>query len=175
MIPPDACTFTDGAVQPPSFGEVPVASTRMDPTRIVAPACAYKGISDGVNVSHVPVPNTSGKESSPITRCCACASDTEASRHAQQMSTMLALRLHPRFAEELMSPKRMVGLVLVAIGMVILLWGGVFWTDRDTIVDAGPLEIQTEDREGVALPPIIGALALVGGVILVLIPSRRRI
>jgi uncharacterized membrane protein len=91
------------------------------------------------------------------------------------MSTMLALRLHSRFAEELMSARRMVGLVLVAIGMVILLWGGVFWTDRDTIVDAGPLEVQTEDREGVALPPIVGALALVAGVILVLIPSRRRI
>ena len=74
-----------------------------------------------------------------------------------------------------MSARRMVGLVLVAIGMVILLWGGVFWTDRDTIVDAGPLEVQTEDREGVALPPIVGALALVAGVILVLIPSRRRI
>ena len=74
-----------------------------------------------------------------------------------------------------MSARRIVGLVLIAIGMVILLWGGVFWTDRDTIVDAGPIEVQTENREGVSLPPILGALALVGGVILVLVPSRRSV
>ena len=74
-----------------------------------------------------------------------------------------------------MSPRRIAGLVLVAFGMVVLLWGGIFWTDRDTILDAGPLEVQTEEREGMSLPPILGAVALVAGVILVLIPSRRSI
>ena len=73
-----------------------------------------------------------------------------------------------------MSPRRIVGLALVAIGMVILLWGGIFWTDKDTIVDAGPLEVQTTKREGVALPPLLGAAAVVGGIVLVLVPTRRR-
>lgn len=73
-----------------------------------------------------------------------------------------------------MSVTRIVGLVLVAIGIVALLWGGVFWTDRDTVVDAGPLQIQTEETEGFALPPVLGGIALVAGIVLVLIPSRRR-
>ena len=38
-----------------------------------------------------------------------------------------------------MNGRRVVGLVLVAVGMIVLLWGGVFWTDRDTVLDAGPL------------------------------------
>jgi hypothetical protein len=73
-----------------------------------------------------------------------------------------------------MSPRRIIGLTLVALGMVILLWGGIFWTDRDTVVNTGALEVQRKTRKGVALPPIVGGVVLVGGIILVLIPSRRR-
>ena len=73
-----------------------------------------------------------------------------------------------------MSARRIVGLALVAIGMVILLWGGIFWRDRDTVVDAGPLKVETSERNGVALPPIVGAGVLIAGIILVLVPTGRR-
>ena len=72
-----------------------------------------------------------------------------------------------------MSPRTFIWLTLVALGMVILLWGGVFWTDRDTIVNTGALEVKTNERRGVALPPIVGGVVLVSGIILALIPSRR--
>ena len=86
----------------------------------------------------------------------------------------MVLRLHPPPTEELMSPTRIIGLTLVALGMVIFLWGGVFWTDTDTIVNTGAVELQTKERRGVALPPIVGGVVLVTGIILALIPSRRR-
>ena len=70
------------------------------------------------------------------------------------------------------SVRQIVGMVLVVIGIVALVWGGVFWTDRDTVVDAGPLEIATENREGVALPPVVGVLSLVAGAVLLLLPKR---
>ena len=73
-----------------------------------------------------------------------------------------------------MSAKRVIGLVLVIVGIVALVWGGVFWTDRDTVLDAGPLEVTTEEQEGVALPPILGVIALVGGIVLLVVPERRR-
>jgi uncharacterized membrane protein YidH (DUF202 family) len=76
------------------------------------------------------------------------------------------------FAEENVSIRQGVGLVLVVIGIVALVWGGVFWTDRDTILDAGPLEIATENRDGVAVPPVLGAIALVAGVVLLILPRR---
>ena len=69
----------------------------------------------------------------------------------------------------------MVGLVLIVIGIVALVWGGVFWTDRDTVVDAGPLQIETQEQEGIALPPVLGAVALIGGIILLVIPARVRV
>ena len=74
-----------------------------------------------------------------------------------------------------MSLRRVIGLVLIVIGIVALVWGGVFWTDRDTIVDAGPLQISKEDRNGVALPPILGVISLVGGIALLALPDRRRV
>ena len=74
-----------------------------------------------------------------------------------------------------MNMRRMVGLVLIVIGIVALVWGGVFWTDRDTVVDAGPLQIETQEREGIALPPLLGAAALIGGIILMVIPARIRV
>ena len=74
-----------------------------------------------------------------------------------------------------MSTRQIVGLGLVIIGIVALVWDGVFWTDRDTVIDAGPLEVTTEEREGVALPPVLGVIALVGGIVLLAIPRRARV
>lgn len=74
-----------------------------------------------------------------------------------------------------MTPRRIVGIVLVVVGIVALVWGGVFWTDRETVLDAGPFEITTQEREGVRLPPVLGVIALIGGIILLAIPDRRRV
>ena len=74
-----------------------------------------------------------------------------------------------------MALRRIVGLVLIALGVVVLFWGGLFWTDRDKIVDAGPLEITRQENKGVAVPPIVGGLVLVGGIVLLVLPDRRRV
>ena len=73
-----------------------------------------------------------------------------------------------------MNARRVIGLVLVIVGIVALAWGGVFWNDKDTILDAGPLEVTTTEREGVAIPPVLGIIAIVGGAVLLLVPDRRR-
>jgi drug/metabolite transporter (DMT)-like permease len=73
-----------------------------------------------------------------------------------------------------MTTKRIVGLVLVVIGIVTLVWGGVFWTDRDTVFEAGPVAIESAEREGVSLPPVLGIISLIGGIVLLAIPSRTR-
>jgi uncharacterized membrane protein YidH (DUF202 family) len=74
-----------------------------------------------------------------------------------------------------MNARRVIGLVLVIVGIVALAWGGVFWNDEDTILDAGPLEVTTTEREGVAIPPVLGIIAIVGGAVLLLVPDRRRV
>jgi uncharacterized membrane protein YidH (DUF202 family) len=59
------------------------------------------------------------------------------------------------------------GVVLVVIGLVALIYGGVSWTRKDTVVDAGPIEITTDKTESLALPPLVGIALLAGGVALI--------
>ena len=74
-----------------------------------------------------------------------------------------------------MTAKRIIGAVLVVIGMISLLWGGISWTQEETIVDIGPIEARAEERETIPLPPILGGVALAAGAVLMLWPSRRRV
>ena len=73
-----------------------------------------------------------------------------------------------------MSLRRIVGIVLIVVGIVALVWGGVFWNNTETVFEAGPLEVESTEREGVALPPVLGVIALIGGIVLVALPNRAR-
>jgi hypothetical protein len=58
------------------------------------------------------------------------------------------------------------GVVLIVLGLVGLIWGGFSYTTRKTVVDIGPIHATRDQTHNIPLPPIIGALALVGGVVL---------
>lgn len=73
------------------------------------------------------------------------------------------------------SARRIAGAVLVAFGIIALLWGGISWTERETIVDIGPIEATAEERETIPLPPVLGGIALAAGALLLFLPSRRRV
>ena len=73
-----------------------------------------------------------------------------------------------------MTMRRIVGLALIVIGLVALASGGVTWTRREKVIDAGPVQISRDKHERVSLPPVLGIVALVGGIVLVAIPSRAR-
>lgn len=59
------------------------------------------------------------------------------------------------------------GVILIVLGVVGLAWGGFSYTTREKIIDIGPIQATQEKKHVVPLPPIAGALALIGGVILV--------
>lgn len=64
------------------------------------------------------------------------------------------------------------GLVLVVIGLVGLVYGGVQWTQRDKVVDLGPIEVTQTEHKSVPIPPIAGAVCVVAGAI-ILAAGRR--
>ena len=67
---------------------------------------------------------------------------------------------------------RLIGIVLIVLGIVGLLWGGISWTSEETVADLGPVEINTEERDSLPIPPIAGAVLVVAGVG-VLIAAKR--
>lgn len=74
-----------------------------------------------------------------------------------------------------MTVRYVVGALLVVIGLVSLLLGGFRWTREKTVVDVGPLKATTEEHKTLPIPPVVGALVLLGGIVVLVVPSRRRV
>lgn len=73
-----------------------------------------------------------------------------------------------------MTARRIAGVVLIVLGLVGVLYGGISWTRDKTIVDVGPIKATTETRQVIPFPPLAGGIALVAGVVLLVMPGRRR-
>ncbi len=70
---------------------------------------------------------------------------------------------------------KLIGIVLIVLGVIGLVAGGISWTEREKVVDLGPLEVTTENRESIPLPPVIGGLLLVAGVVLLVANGRKTV
>ena len=69
---------------------------------------------------------------------------------------------------------KIVGVVLIVVGVIALAYGGITYTKREKVLDIGPIEATAERRETIPLPPLLGGLALAGGIVLLIVGSRRR-
>ncbi len=72
-----------------------------------------------------------------------------------------------------MKPAGIVGIILIAIGIIALAYGGFSYTKREKILDAGPLQVSADREKTVPFPPILGGICLVGGIILVVVGNRK--
>ena len=72
-----------------------------------------------------------------------------------------------------MKPVTLVGAVLIILGVLALAYQGITYTTREKVLDIGPLKASVDKQKSIPLPPIIGALALAGGVVLVFIGARK--
>jgi len=65
------------------------------------------------------------------------------------------------------------GVVLIALGLIGLIWGGFSYTTRQRVADIGPLHASRDKTHTVPLPPLLGAASLVGGVVLLVAGKSR--
>ncbi len=66
-----------------------------------------------------------------------------------------------------------IAIVLIVIGVVSLAYQGITYTTREKIIDIGPIKATAEREKTIPLPPLLGGLALAGGVILLVVAARR--
>jgi drug/metabolite transporter (DMT)-like permease len=72
-----------------------------------------------------------------------------------------------------MSAQKIVGILLLAAGILALVYGGFSYTKETHEAQLGPLELSVEEKERVNLPVWAGAAAVVGGILLLVLDRRR--
>lgn len=73
-----------------------------------------------------------------------------------------------------MSAKTIIGIALLVLGVLAMAYQGFSYTVPKKAVDLGPIQVTRQERHTVPLPPILGALALLGGIaVLVLDRSSK--
>ena len=70
---------------------------------------------------------------------------------------------------------KLIGIVLIIVGVLGLAYGGFTYTKREKVIDLGPLQVNTETQKTVPIAPLAGVAALVGGIALVFAGSRTRV
>ena len=66
-----------------------------------------------------------------------------------------------------------VAIILIAIGIVAFAYQGITYTTREKVVDFGPIQVTTEKTKTLPLPPIVGAVTLVGGIVLLVMGRKN--
>ena len=70
---------------------------------------------------------------------------------------------------------KLIGMVLIVVGVLALAFGGFQYTTRERVVDLGPLKVDADKQHSVPIAPIAGVAALVGGIVMVMAGSKNRV
>ena len=73
-----------------------------------------------------------------------------------------------------MKPIIWVGILLIVLGGLALAYQGFNYTHREKVMDVGPMHVTREDHDRVSIPPILGGLALAGGIALIVVGGKKR-
>ena len=72
-----------------------------------------------------------------------------------------------------MKPGTIIGIILIVIGIAGFAMGGFSFTQKEKVLDVGPVEATADDKKTVGIPPLLAGIALVSGVVLVAVSARK--
>lgn len=72
-----------------------------------------------------------------------------------------------------MKTSTIIAIILIIIGIVAFGYQGITYTTKEKVVDLGPLQMTAETTKTLPLPPIVGAITLVGGIVLLFAGTRK--
>lgn len=73
-----------------------------------------------------------------------------------------------------MKPISLAGIVLIVLGALALAYQGITYTHREKVLDVGPIHATKDTEEQIPVPPILGGLALIGGIALLVAGARQK-
>lgn len=72
-----------------------------------------------------------------------------------------------------MKPTMLIGILLIVVALAAFAYQGISFTTRENVVDLGPLQVTADKTRTLPLPPIVGAVALIGGLGLLVIGNKK--
>lgn len=72
-----------------------------------------------------------------------------------------------------MNGTSLIGIALIVLGVIAFAYQGITYTTREKVIDIGPIQASVEKEKTVPLPPVLGALALAGGIVLLIAGTRQ--
>jgi uncharacterized membrane protein len=72
-----------------------------------------------------------------------------------------------------MKTTSLLGFGLIILGVLALAYQGISYTTHKKILDVGPIQATKEQHNTIPLPPIVGGLALIGGIVLVVAGGKE--
>ena len=72
-----------------------------------------------------------------------------------------------------MNSTTILGVALIMLGVVAFAYQGITYTTREKVIDLGPLQATIDTKQTIPLTPVVGGLALVGGMVLLIVGGRR--
>jgi hypothetical protein len=69
---------------------------------------------------------------------------------------------------------KIIAVLLIVLGVIALAYEGITYTRREKVLELGPITATKEKKETIPLSPVVGGLALVGGVALLVFGPRGR-
>ena len=73
-----------------------------------------------------------------------------------------------------MKPIAIAGVLLIVLGLAALVYQSVSYTSRETVIDIGPITATADRQRTLPIPPVLGILAVAGGVALLVVGARKR-
>lgn len=73
-----------------------------------------------------------------------------------------------------MKTNMLLGLILVILGALTLIYQGISYTRTEKVFEIGPIQATQETQKRIPIPPIIGGVALAGGIVLLILGARQK-
>jgi hypothetical protein len=68
---------------------------------------------------------------------------------------------------------KLVGIILIILGVLALVYQGIQYTTKEKILDIGSVKISADTKKTIPLPPIVGGIAIIAGVALILMDRKK--
>ena len=72
-----------------------------------------------------------------------------------------------------MKSNSLIGIILIVVGIIAFAYQGITYTTREKVVDLGPIQVTADKTKTLPLPPIVGGIAIVGGIVLLVMGNKK--